>query len=127
MTATNSREPDMPKFLRLFLLIAFTCLPAPNSGGMLGPVPADAATAQKRKIVRLQLAWTHQFEFAGFYAARAKGFYTQEGLDVRIVPGGPGIHPIDQVLSGKAQYGVAGSEVLLNFLRGKPLNVWTQA
>lgn len=85
-----------------------------------GHVQAGSEPAEK---VRLQLAWTHQFEFAGFYAARARGFYAREGLDVEIAPGGPGITPLDQVLDGKAEYGVAGSEILLGYMGGRPLAV----
>ncbi|MEE8480221.1 MAG: ABC transporter substrate-binding protein, partial [Desulfobacterales bacterium] len=32
--------------------------------------------------VVLHLKWYHQFQFAGYYAAKEKGFYAQEGLDV---------------------------------------------
>ena len=32
--------------------------------------------------VSLQLLWKHQFEFAGFYMAKEKGFYDAAGLDV---------------------------------------------
>lgn len=34
--------------------------------------------AQSR-VVSLQLLWNHQFQFAGFYAAEAQGFYEEEG------------------------------------------------
>ncbi len=40
--------------------------------------------------VTLQLNWLHEAEFAGYYAAQAKGFYKDQGLDVTIVEGGPG-------------------------------------
>lgn len=35
------------------------------------------------KVV-LQLKWFHQFQFAGYYAAKEKGFYDEVGLDVQI-------------------------------------------
>ncbi len=35
------------------------------------------------KVV-LQLKWFHQFQFAGYYAAKEKGFYDEVGLDVEI-------------------------------------------
>jgi len=37
--------------------------------------------SRPEKVV-LQLKWQHQFQFAGYYAAKEKGFYAQEGLDV---------------------------------------------
>ncbi len=35
--------------------------------------------------IKLQLQWKHQFEFAGFYAAKERGFYKDAGLDVEFV------------------------------------------
>lgn len=34
--------------------------------------------------VSLQIAWKHQFEFAGFYAAIEKGYYKDVGLALEI-------------------------------------------
>ena len=34
--------------------------------------------------VSLQLHWRYQFEFAGFIAAKEKGFYKEAGLDVEL-------------------------------------------
>ncbi len=39
--------------------------------------------------IKLQIKWVTQSQFAGYYVAKAKGFYEAEGLDVTIVPGGP--------------------------------------
>jgi|SRR6516225_2770272 len=41
--------------------------------------------------VLLQLKWKHQFQFAGYYAAVEKGFYRDNGLDVAVREGGPGM------------------------------------
>lgn len=43
--------------------------------------------------VTLQLKWVTQAQFAGYYVAKDKGFYKEEGLDVDIKPGGPDIAP----------------------------------
>lgn len=75
----------------------------------------------KSEPLHLQLRWQHQFQFAGYYAAVEKGFYRNAGLDVIIHEGAPGLLPITEVLKGRAQYGVANSEVLLERLRGAPL------
>lgn len=72
--------------------------------------------------VTLQLKWKHKFQFAGYYAALHKGFFQDEGLDVTLKEGGPGIAPIDKVLAGhEAFYGVEAGELLYERLRGKPL------
>jgi NitT/TauT family transport system substrate-binding protein len=49
--------------------------------------PAEAAT------VRLQLQWTPQAQFAGYFAAEKLGYYAAENLTVEMLPGGPTIAP----------------------------------
>ncbi len=39
------------------------------------------ASTQK---VSVQLDWKHQFEFAGFYAAKSQGYYKDIGLEVEL-------------------------------------------
>lgn len=73
--------------------------------------------------ITLQLKWTHQFQFAGYYAAKAQGFYKKAGLDVEIIEAGPEINPTEELLSGKANYAVGSSSVLLDRLSGKPIVV----
>ena len=71
--------------------------------------------------VKIQLKWSHQFQFAGYYAALHQGFYREEGLDVTIKPGGPQVVVDDEVLSGRADFGVLGSELIQMRTSGKPL------
>ncbi len=69
--------------------------------GALASALALAATsaAWAQENVTLQLKWVAQGQFAGYYVAEAKGFYTDEGLTVEIKPGGPDIAP-EQVIAG---------------------------
>jgi NitT/TauT family transport system substrate-binding protein len=55
--------------------------------------------AQAADDVTLQLKWVTQAQFAGYYVALDKGFYSEEDLNVMIKPGGPDIAPT-QVLAG---------------------------
>jgi len=71
--------------------------------------------------IRLQLKWWHQFQFAGYYAAQVKGFYSAEGLKVKLVPGDIEHDPIREVLSGRAQFGISGSDLLLSYAKGQPV------
>ena len=73
--------------------------------------------------ISIQLKWRHQFQFAGYYAALEKGFYAEEGLNVRLIEGGPGQSPIDALLRGGADYAVADAGALLYRARGKPVVV----
>jgi NitT/TauT family transport system substrate-binding protein len=64
------------------------------------------ADSQKLTKVTLQLKWLTQAQFAGYYAAKAKGYYKAAGLDVTIKPGGPNIIPEQVVAGGQAQFGI---------------------
>jgi len=63
--------------------------------------------------VSLQLKWKHQFQFAGYYAAVEKGFYRDNGLDVSVREGGPGIDAGLEVAKGAADFGVCTTSVLV--------------
>ena len=72
------------------------------------------------KIV-LQLKWFHQFQFAGYYAAKEKGFYDEVGLNVEIRQRDLKYNNIDEVINGNAQYGVADSILILYRLKQQPV------
>ena len=63
-------------------------------------------SSQKLDKVTLQLKWVTQAQFAGYYAAKALGYYKQFGLDVNLKVGGPDITPEQVVASGQADIGV---------------------
>jgi NitT/TauT family transport system substrate-binding protein len=56
--------------------------------------------------VTLQLKWVTQAQFAGYYAAKAKGYYSKAGLDVNLKVGGPDISPEQVVLGRQAEFGI---------------------
>ncbi len=63
---------------------------------------AFATQAAAEDAVTLQLKWVTQAQFAGYYVAAAKGFYTEEGLAVTILPGGPDVAPTQVIAGGGA-------------------------
>ncbi len=67
--------------------------------------------------VNLQLRWHHQYQFAGYYAAKEQGYFAEAGLDVAIHAGAPGRESVIEVVEGRAQFGVANTEVLFQRLR----------
>ena len=73
--------------------------------GAAGARP-DTSSAPAATKVTLQLKWVTQAQFAGYYAAKAKGYYNAVGLDVNIKPGGPDITPEQVVASGQAEFGL---------------------
>ena len=71
-----------------------------------GGATSSADAADK---LTLQLKWVTQAQFAGYYVAKAKGFYDEAGLDVTINPGGPDIAP-PQVIAG------GGADVIVDWM-----------
>jgi NitT/TauT family transport system substrate-binding protein len=68
--------------------------------------PAAAPPAELTKVT-IQLQWVTQSQFAGYYAAKAKGFYADEGLDVTIKEGAVDIVPQQVLATGQSEFAVA--------------------
>jgi len=85
---------------------------------ILASISAGEVAIEK---VKLQLQWKHQFEFAGFYAAKEKGFYRDAGLDVELLEYDSGESITSMVLDGDATYGVTYASIVAEYLNGKPL------
>jgi NitT/TauT family transport system substrate-binding protein len=66
---------------------------------------AKPSSPQLTKVT-IQLKWVTQSQFAGYYAAKAKGYYKAAGLDVNLKVGGPTIVNEQTVLSKQAEFGV---------------------
>lgn len=71
--------------------------------------------------VKLQLKWYHQFQFAGYYTAKLKGFYEENGLDVELIEGNKDNQPIKSVLTKKADFGISDATVIQKKMSGIPL------
>lgn len=71
--------------------------------------------------VKLQLQWKHQFEFAGFYAAKEKGFYEEVGLEVELVEFNETTDITKEVLSGNVQYGLSYASIIAQYFNGAPI------
>jgi NitT/TauT family transport system substrate-binding protein len=78
--------------------------PAPSGGP--GPLPK----------VRFKTDWYAQAEHGGFYQALAKGFYKDAGIDVEIVPGGPGVLVPQIVLAGQADIAMGRSDDMITWV-----------
>ncbi|MGD9863421.1 MAG: ABC transporter substrate-binding protein [Pseudodonghicola sp.] len=78
-------------------------------GGALAAFALSTGAAFAADAVKLQLKWVTQAQFAGYYVAKDKGFYSDEDLDVTILPGGPDIAPT-QVIAG------GGADVMIDWM-----------
>lgn len=93
----------------VFCLVCSACVPAASSTPPLTPIT-------------VQLAWTHQAQFAGMYAADQKGYYAAEGLAVTFVEAGSNVDKFTPLLEGTTQFGVGGAdELIIHRAEGKPL------
>ena len=73
--------------------------------------------------ISLQLKWHHQFQFAGYYAAKAQGYYAKAGLDVTFIEATPEINIVKEITEGRAQFGVGSNSILLAHHSGAPIVV----
>jgi NitT/TauT family transport system substrate-binding protein len=71
----------------------------------------------------LRLKWLPQAQFVGYYVAAAKGWYKDEGIDLKINPGGPNIIAENMVASGADTFGHGGGAASLLQAREKGLSI----
>jgi NitT/TauT family transport system substrate-binding protein len=93
-------------FLLAGLLVLVGVLVAGCGGGGSKSSESENEGGGAKKKVTLQLKWVTQAQFAGYYAAKAKGYYDEEGLDVNLKVGGPSITPEQVVLGKQAEFGI---------------------
>ena len=65
--------------------------------------------------------WLDQFEFAGFYMAKEKGFYQEAELDVDIKKFEPSINLTNRVLERDADFGLNSSSLIIDKANGKDI------
>ncbi len=70
--------------------------------------PAGGATK-----IRFATDWRAEAEQGGFYEALANGEYARRGLDVTIVPGGPGVNVPQMVAAGAVEMGIGSNSFIV--------------
>ena len=73
--------------------------------------------------VTLQFQWLDQFQFAGYYMAKEKGFYKDVGLDVKFKKYNNNIKPIEEVIKKRATYGIGRSSLIVDKSNGKHIKL----
>jgi NitT/TauT family transport system substrate-binding protein len=86
--------------MKLTLVLA---LAAGLIAGACSKGEAPAAGAATR--IRFATDWRAEAEHGGFYEALATGEYAKRGLNVTIVPGGPGVNVPQLVAAGAVELG----------------------
>ena len=81
--------------------------------GCGGDDPAGSTNADGSKQVTLTLNWVPYGEHAPFYYGLQKGYYSAEGIDLKILPGNGSGNTVKQVAQKQTDFGWADSPVLL--------------
>ena len=96
------------------------------SGGLIVAVALSSCTSGVKKqgslpVVELRQEWFPNANFAGEVSA-SKRFAQTEHIQLKIVPGAEDVDPIKVVLSGGADFGVVGGDLLVAAVsKGAPL------
>lgn len=81
-------------------------------------IPIVSHSAETTTPASLQLIWKHQFQFAGYYMAKHKGFYQDAGIDLTIFEYHLDEDPVEQVLNGSRDFAVGRSTILAQRAKG---------
>ncbi len=107
-----------PLLLSLSLSLLLSVTGTAHSAEKSAPPPPSA----KLTKITVQLDWMAEPEHGGFYQAQARGWFREAGLDVTLIPGGPGAHVMPSVATGQADVGQAGDiETLQKQAEGLPV------
>ena len=77
--------------------------------------------AKESEKITLHLDWLHQFQFAGYYMAKEKGFYKNHGLEVDIKEFSFGANQLNNVINKEKVYSVGKSSLIIDKLEGKKI------
>lgn len=88
------------------VLAGLTLAATTSTAALTGAFAADLTA------VSFGTNWLPEAEHGGYYQAVAKGFYSDCGLDVTIVPGGPQVNNRALLMAGKLEFNMAGNLLL---------------
>jgi diguanylate cyclase (GGDEF)-like protein/PAS domain S-box-containing protein len=75
-------------------------------------------SANSNKKITLQLNWLNQFQFAGYYIAKEKGFYNEVGIDLDIKEFTSNTDLIEMIKTKKADFAIGSSSLLIDRING---------
>lgn len=117
MTAVSSKEVNKQNLLtRRDVMVAGT---ASLAAGSFISIPAGASG----HTVNMQLGWLASNGILGEVYAKREGYFEQEGLELNVVPGGPGVDGVASVAAGRAHTGQLSSSPSLMLARSSGIPV----
>jgi ABC-type nitrate/sulfonate/bicarbonate transport system substrate-binding protein len=115
----------MNLFVRIITTGLITTLFLVSCGTPASPSPvADATvTGGSLQVVTLAVDWVPNTTYIGFYVAQQKGWYKEQGIELKILPySDGGLSPDLMVATGKADFGISFEpSVLLDRVNGLPV------
>ena len=93
--------------------------------GALAMAPTFVTVAQGADMtkVSMQLGWLASNGILGEVVAISKGFYAEEGIELEVTPGGPGVDGVASVAAGRAGTGQLSSSPSLMLARSAGIPV----
>jgi len=82
-----------------------------------------SVSAKELEKVSLQLMWLDQFQFAGYYMAKEKGYYKDVGLEVEFKSFKKNMNTLDEVTSARATYGIGRSSLIVDKSNGAKIKL----
>ena len=80
---------------------------ADMSDDMTAEMSDDMMACDEPREMSVQLQWSTQAQFAGYYAAEAQGFFADHCLAVSILEGGVDIVPQTQLANGDTDFAIS--------------------
>jgi len=118
-------NPEKPK-TSLSRREALYGLGAAGAAAALGGPRASFITsvrAQGKVKIGMQLGWLASNGILGEVVAKRKGFYAEEGVELEVTPGGPGVDGVASVAAGRASAGQLSSSPSLMLARSAGIPV----
>jgi ABC-type nitrate/sulfonate/bicarbonate transport system substrate-binding protein len=82
---------------------------------LAGCSSSDAETNEDGTVpLTLQAAWVNDAEFMGYYIAQDEGYYTEEGIDLTYLSGGPSVIPESTLLAGDADIALTSPDTTIS-------------
>ncbi|MDE2792651.1 MAG: ABC transporter substrate-binding protein [Paracoccaceae bacterium] len=85
-------------------------------------ITVEALAADAAKI-NMQLGWLASNGILGEVVAKRMGFYEEEGIELEVTPGGPGVDGVASVAAGRAEVGQLSSSPSLMLARSAGIPV----
>ena len=71
------------------------------------------STIAELSQLSLQLNWIPDAQHGGFFAAQVDGYFSDEGISVDLIPGGPGTPAITKLATGRCDFAIGNADQVL--------------